>query len=107
MKKKRKENKRENGKIKRKRKKKKKKKRRGERERERRGRWRDLRRDRGARSATRGVGHARAFRRVTRVEGEQGKGPGFGNQTLGTGKDSEKKGSGSRRVLSSTMKRNF
>ena len=79
----------------------------GERERERRGRWRDLRRDRGARSGTRGVGHARAVRRVTRVKGEQGKGPGFGNQTLGTGKHSEKKGSGSRRVLSSTMKRNF
>ena len=32
---------------------------------------------------------------------------GVGNRTLGTGKDSEKKGSGSRRVLSSTMKGNF
>ena len=49
----------------------------GERERKKRGRWRDSRRDRGARSATRGVAHACAVGRDARVEGEQGKGRGL------------------------------
>ena len=46
----------------------------GERERKRRVRWRDSCRDRGARSATRGIGHACAVGRVARVESEQGGG---------------------------------
>src|SRR6185369_8248688 len=41
------------------------------RERKRRGRWRDSRRNRGARSATRGVGHECTVGHDTRAEGEQ------------------------------------
>ena len=61
----------------------------GERERKRRVRWRDSRRDRGARSATRGVGHACVVGRDARVEGEQGKGRGW---KLDTGKGFPGKG---------------
>ena len=61
----------------------------GERERKRRVRWRDSCRDRGARSATRGVGHARAVVCDAWVEGELGKGRGWKSDT---GKDFPGKG---------------